>query len=137
MSPKTSVIYTSTIEREIVERIAAAKLRLRFDRVVRWLVDDLKAELTELMPEGEALLFTITAPIKLPAKTATALKSLARGEISGHEFRGNIHGNQVHIRRLVGISTPMPRVIAFVHNPESDASVILKLAELRMLDRTW
>lgn len=136
MSPKASVIYTSTIEREIVERIAAAKLRLRFDRVVRSLVGDLKAELTELMPEGEALLFTITAPIKLPAKTATALKSLARAEISDGEFRGNIHGNQVHIRRLAGIATPMPRVVAFVHNPESDASEILKLAELRMLDLT-
>lgn len=136
MSPTSLVIYTSTIERQIVERIAGAKLRLRFDRVVRWLVEDLKADLTELVPEGEALLFTVTAPIKLPAKTATALKRLARGEFSGGEFRGSIHGNKVRIRRLVGIANPLPRVVAFVHNPECDANVILKLAEQRMLDRT-
>ena len=136
MSRTSSLIYTSTAERQIVERIAAAKLRLRFDRVVRWLVDDLKAGLTELVPEGEALLFTITAPIKLPGKTATALKGLALGELSGGEFRGNVHGNEVRIRRLVGISLPLPKVIAFVHNPESDADVILKLAELRILDGT-
>ena len=132
MSQTSSDTYPSAIERRIVEQIAAARFRLRFDRVVRWLVADLKADLTDRMPQGEAFVFTITAPIKLPAKTAAALKSLARQGFSGSQFRGTVHGNSVHIRRLAGISTAAPKVVAFVHNPGSDADAILALAEARM-----
>jgi hypothetical protein len=64
---------TSKVEKEIVELIRAAGLRLRFDRVVRWLVAELKADLAGYVPRGEAILFTVTAPVKVPKQTAVAI----------------------------------------------------------------
>lgn len=119
------------IEQEIAQRCAAAKLRLRFDRVVLRLVGDLKAALTEFMPEGEAVIFTVTAPIKLPAKTIAALETLLRGGFSG----GEVQGNQISVRRVKGVPADRPRVLGFVHNPESDAEHILDLAEARLHER--
>jgi hypothetical protein len=55
----------SAIEREIIERIVAAKIRLRFDKAVLRLVSGLKAALAEVIPEGQTLIFTVTAPIIL------------------------------------------------------------------------
>ena len=52
----------------------AAKLRLRFDKVVTRLMDRLRATLGETVPDGMTVLLTITAPIRLPSKTAAALE---------------------------------------------------------------
>ncbi|SRR5579883_3290399 len=123
------------IEREIAERIAAAKLRLRFDKVVLRLIGSLKAGLSEVVPEGQAVIFTLTAPVKLPAKTAAAIEGLVRAGLPDSEVRTTIHGNQVRLHRVVGIAAEMPRVVGFVHNPESDAGLILALAEGRLLGR--
>jgi hypothetical protein len=49
------------IEEEIAEAAAAAKLRLRFDKVVVRLVGRLKTALADRVPDGEALIFTCTA----------------------------------------------------------------------------
>ena len=119
------------IEQEIIQRCAAAKLRLRFDKVVLRLVGNLKNSLADFVPEGQAVIFTVTAPIKLPAKTIAALDTLLRGDFSG----GEVQGNQVLARRLTGVAADRPRVLGFVHNPESDAGHILDLAEARLHER--
>ena len=54
MNAGSSAVETSMIELEITERIAAAKIRLRFDKSVVRLVDSLKATLAEVVPEGQA-----------------------------------------------------------------------------------
>ena len=124
---------TASIEQEIAERIAAAKIRLRFDRVVRWLANDLKTELAEVVPDGQTVLFTITAPIKVPRKTASALAELARTHLSAGDFHGSVHANKVRMRRVSKVPPPTPRVITLVHNQDADGAVILKLAESHLL----
>ncbi len=52
------------IERDIVLAIKAAKIRLRFDGVVLRLVGGRQAALANVVPDGEAVIFTITAPIR-------------------------------------------------------------------------
>ena len=123
------------IEREIAERAAAAKLRLRFDKAVVRLVGRLKAALAGIVPEDQTIIFTVSAPIRLPAKTAAALESVVRGGLPGSELRSIVHGNQVQVRRVTGVPSAMPRVVGFVHNPESDAGLILDLARSRLLER--
>jgi hypothetical protein len=129
------VIEVAMIEREIAERIKAAKLRLRFDKAVLRLVDSLKASLAGVVPEGQTVIFTVTAPIKLRAKTAAALEDLVRGDLLGAEVHRIIHGNRVRVRRVTNVPTYMPRVVGFVHNPESDAGLIMAQAESRLLGR--
>ncbi|HEX4198705.1 MAG TPA: hypothetical protein VHZ26_14810 [Caulobacteraceae bacterium] len=125
----------AAIERTIAEQAAAAKLRLRFDKSVVRLVGGLKAALDGVVPEDQTVVFTVTAPIKVRAKTAAALESLVRGGLPDGELRSVIHGNDVRVRRVTGVSAGMPRVLGFVHNPESDADLILALAEARLLGR--
>jgi hypothetical protein len=48
------MLKITTVEREIGERVRAAKLKLRFDRVVRRLAGDLKATLASALPEGQS-----------------------------------------------------------------------------------
>ena len=50
----------SPVEREIHERAAAAKIRLRFDRSVLRLLDGVKAALADAVPEGQSVVFTVT-----------------------------------------------------------------------------
>ena len=126
------MVDADTIEREIVERIKAAKLELRFDKVVARLVGGLKAALAGVVAEGQAVVFTVAAPIRLPAKTAAALENLARNCPPGGERRETIYGNPVRVRRLTGVPPHMPRALGCVHNPKSDASLILDLAAARL-----
>lgn len=121
------------IERDIVLAIKAAKIRLRFDGVVLRLVGGRQAALANVVPDGEAVIFTITAPIRRPARTAEALDALVR-EDRPRDRREVVHGNQVRIRRLTDVPPGAPKVLGFVHNPASDADVILALAEARLLE---
>jgi hypothetical protein len=52
MNTGSSTTGPSAIERKIIERIVAAKVRLRFDKSVLRLVSGLKAALAEVIPEG-------------------------------------------------------------------------------------
>jgi hypothetical protein len=134
MVAKPPVIDADMVEREIIARLRAAKLRLRFDKVALRLVGRLKAALASVVPEGQTLVFTISAPIRLPAKTAAALEDMVRPAPPGAERHEIVHDNTVRTRRLKGVSKHMPKVLGFVHNVESDAGAILALAEARLLD---
>jgi hypothetical protein len=131
---KSPVINADTIEREIVARLRAAKLRPRFDRVALRFVGGLKAVLASVIPEGQIVVFTISAPIRLPAKTALALENMVRSRPRDAERREIVHDNKVRIRRLEGGPKHMPKVLGFVHSVESDAGAILALAEARLLE---
>ena len=113
------------IEREIAEQ-AGNRLGLRFDKSVVRLVTSLKASLAETLPEGEALILSVTAPIRLRAKTTAALQDLMR---QGAELPDTINGNQVRLRRLANLPANSPKMLGFVHNPTTDAGTIFALAE--------
>ena len=109
----------------------AAKLRLRFDKVATRLIERLQATLGETVPNGITVLVTITAPIRLPSKTAAALEDkiqtlLARA-LPSRDKKDTIHGNRVQIRFLRGESRGAPKVIGFVHNSDSDPLLLLDM----------
>ena len=133
MAAKSRMLKTVTIEREIGDRARAAKLKLRFDKVVRRVTGDLKTRLADVLPEGRSVVITVTAPIKHPAKTAEALENIVRDGLASGELCKMIHGNKVRVRPITHVAMNMPKVLAFVHNAESDARLILNIAESRLL----
>ena len=109
----------------------AAKPRLRFDKVATRLLERLQATLGEAVPDGMTVLLTITAPIRLPSKTAASLEDkiqtlLQRGS-PGRDAKNTIHGNRVQIRLLRGESERAPKMVGFVHNSDSDPLLLLDM----------
>ena len=101
-----------------------AKPRLRFDKVATKLIERLQATLDETVPDGMTVLLTITAPIRLPSKTAAALDgktlTLLGRESQTRDEKITIHGNRVQIRVLRGAFERAPKMIGFVHNPDTE-----------------
>jgi hypothetical protein len=109
----------------------AAKPGLRFDRVAIRLMERLRATLGKTVPDGMTVLLTVTAPIRLPAKTAAALEDkiptlLARA-LPGRDEKDTLHGNRVRIRILRNESERAPKLIGFVHDPDSDPLLLLNM----------
>jgi hypothetical protein len=109
----------------------AAQPRLRFDKVATRLLEHLQATLGETVPDGMTVLVTITAPIRLPSKTAASLEDkiqtlLGRGS-PGRDEKDTIHGNRVRIRLLRDKSGRAPKIMGFVHNPDSDPLLLLNM----------
>ncbi|MBB4255669.1 hypothetical protein [Rhizobium sp. BK008] len=123
MNEGSSAINTSMIEEKIIESILAAQIRLLFDKSVLRLVSGLKVALTGVVPDGQTVIFAVTAPIKRRAKTAAALEMLVRGGLPAGDVRDTIEGNQIGLRRVTNVVVHMPKVIGFVHNSESDARI--------------
>lgn len=109
----------------------AAKPRLRFDRVATSILKRLRADLGETLPDGMTVLLTITAPIRLPAKTVAALEDkihtlLGRG-LAGRDVTDTINGNRVQILCLRNETARAPKVIGFVHNAETDSRLLFNM----------
>ena len=75
----------AVIDQMFAKRGDLTKPRLRFDKVALRLVRDLQAVLSEAVPDGEAVVLTVTAPIREPAKTAAELRAG-----SGRVWRGSL-----------------------------------------------
>jgi hypothetical protein len=95
-------------------------------------MDRLNAALCEPVPDGMTVLLTITAPIRLAAKTAALLEDKIRTllglglpRLNGKE---TINGNFVQIRFVRGKSELAPKLIGFVHNSDSDPLLLLNMA---------
>jgi len=77
------------------------------------------------------VLLTITAPIRLPSKTAASLEdkiqTLLRRGSPGRDEKDTIHGNRVQIRLLRDESERAPKMIGFVHNSDSDPFQLLNM----------
>ena len=109
----------------------AAKPRLRFDKVATRIITRMQATLGKTVPDGMTVLLTITAPIRLPSKTAAALEDkiqtlLGRGS-PGRDEKDTIHGNRVRIRLLRDESERAPKMIGVVHNSDSDPLLLLNM----------
>jgi len=127
---KRIAVEVTTIKPRIAHRGGLTKPRLRFDRVALGLVRRLQAALCESVPDGKTLILTITAPIRVPSKTAAALEDKIRTYLARRsaqvEARDTIHGNQIRVRLVKGGgSERTSKVIGFVHNPDSDPDVLL------------
>ena len=102
------------------------KTGLRFDRVALGVMRDVRDALGDLVPNGSTLVFTLTAPIRLPAKTAAAIEDAARKALtrrSSVDVKQAIHGNRVRIALVEGRASHA--VIGLVHNPEIAADLLL------------
>jgi hypothetical protein len=121
----------ATLKRRGTGQGKAANPRLRFDKVATRLMERLRATLGETVPDGMTVLLTITAPIRLPSKTAALLEdkiqTLLGPGSTGRDEHGTIHGNRVHIRLLKDESERAPKMIGFVHNSDSDPLLLLNM----------
>lgn len=68
------------------------------------------------------LLFTVTAPIRVPGKTATELTDRVRVRLERRNItaatRYTIQGNAIRVRLVNGRHKGESNVLGFVHNPE-------------------
>jgi hypothetical protein len=123
-------VEVATLKRKIA---GGAKPRLRFDKAVRQLIGDLQAALTKFVPDGEAVIVTCTAPIRLGSKTAAELESKIRDRLARRsakaDIQDTINGNHIRVRFVKGVAARASRVVGFVHNPDSDAHVLLDIAQ--------
>ena len=128
---KLVAVDITTLKRRGTGQGDAAKLRLRFDKVVTRLMERLQAALGETVPDGMTVLLTITAPIRLASKTAAALEDKIRTLLGrrspGRDEKDTIHGNRVRIRLLRHESERAPKMIGFVHNSDSDPVLLLNM----------
>ena len=128
---KRVAVDITTLKRRGTGQANAAKPRLRFDKVATRLIERLQTTLGETVPDGMTVLLTITAPIRVPSKTAASLEdkiqTLLRRGSPGRDEKDTIHGNRVQIRLLRDESQRAPKMIGFVHNPDSDPLLLLNL----------
>ena len=127
----------TTIDLDLAGRILAANglraagLGLRFDRVALAVLGALRAFVEAEAPAGVTVLATVTAPIRVPARTVDAVKqeigALLAGSVPGEDLCATVHGNGVRLRLLAVSSSH--RFVGFVHNPTSPSAALLDLAE--------
>jgi hypothetical protein len=128
---KRVAVHIATLKPRGIRQGQGAEIRLRFDKVATRLIKRLRATLDETVPDGMTVLLTITAPIRLPSKTAASLEEkiqtlLGRGS-PGRDEKATIHRNRVWIRLLRHKSERMPKLIGFVHNSDSDPLLLLNV----------
>jgi hypothetical protein len=128
---KRVAVHVITLKARGIGQGNAAKPCLRFDKVATRLIERLQATLGEAVPDGMTVLLTITAPIRLPSKSAAALEdkiqTLLGRRSHGRDEKDTICGNRVQIRLLKGESERAPKVIGFVHNSDSDPLLVLNM----------
>jgi hypothetical protein len=130
---KRIAVEVTVIKQSIGKRGGLAKPRLRFDRVALGFVGGLQAALRDLVPPGQTVILTITAPIRLASKAAATLEDKIRvclSRRSAPEVKETICGNQIRVCLVKGVSTQTSTVIGFVHNPDSDPDVLFRLTQL-------
>ena len=128
---KRITLVVTAIEARAARRARITRPRLRFDRVALGLIARLRAVLHEAVPVHETVLVTVTAPIRLPAKTAAAMaeriRSLVATRAAPARLADRIHGNDIQAQILKGGTSRTSRLIGFVHNPDSDPTILIEV----------
>ena len=131
------------VDTEIIKALASGRLppssdhhalpRLRFDRVAQRLIRDLQDALGGAVLEERAVIITVTAPIRSPARTVAAVITRVREALceggNRRDLNETICGNGVHVRIVRNNFPDVARVIVFVCNPDPPAIGLLDLAE--------
>ncbi len=104
-------------------------LRLRLDKVATALVRRVRSAVQRSVPENRTVMVTVTAPIRLAARTAEAIeariRSRLRGGAAGHSVH-RLHGNTVHIWVWKRGSCTTSKLLGFVHNPGTDPTALME-----------
>lgn len=128
---KRVAVEITTLRRRGTGQTNGAKPRLRFDKVATRLIERLQATLGDTVPDGTTVLLTITAPIRVPAKTAASLEAriqtLVGRRSPGRDEKATIHGNRIRIQLVRDESERAPKMIGFVHNADSDPVLLLNM----------
>ena len=126
---KRVTVNVVTLKPRGVGQAKTGKPGLRFDKVVIRLMEELRGSLRETVPDDMTVLFTVTAPIRLASKTTAALEDKIQTLLAQKSPRGKatIHGNRVQIRLLKSKIERAPKMIGFVHNPDSDPLLLLDM----------
>ena len=126
---KRVTVNIVTLKPRGVGQAKTGKPGLRFDKVVIRLMEELRGSLRETVPDGMTVLFTVTTPIRLASKTTAALEDKIQALLAQKSPRGKatIHGNHVQIQFLRGKTAYAPKMIGFVHNPDSDPLLLLDM----------
>jgi hypothetical protein len=107
--------------------------RLRFDKVARRLVQGVRGSLEGAVPDGLCVMFAVTAPVREPSKTLTALIETVRARLRLGAGMGEhaeaIHGNEIRVRVVTSRLPNAARVAGFVHNPDPPPSGLLDMAQ--------
>jgi hypothetical protein len=126
-------VEITTLKQPIGVRRDPPKPGLRFDKVVRRVNARLQSALRESVPDGTTVLFTMTAPIRLAAKTAEELETKIRTRLARRStpvpYNGTINGNRIRVRLVRSNSRQISKVIGLVHNPDSDPDMLLQLMQ--------
>ena len=128
---KRVVVDIATLKQYTTDKGDGAKPRLRFDKVATRLMERLRANLGETVPDGMTVVVTITAPIRLASKTAAVLErkmqTLLGRRLAGQDEKDTVHGNHVRIRLLRNGWKQTPKMIGFVHNSDTDPLLLLSM----------
>jgi len=134
----------TNIEKQIADQIArvnglrVTKLGLRFDKVVVRLLGNLRAYVEQANVKEEAVIMTITAPIKLATKTEYELEGRIKDFLdSGNRSRDRrmtIFQNEIRLRILGSPSKQSSKFVGLVHNPGTDSKRLLDLAAQWLLE---
>ena len=128
---KRIAVSMAVLRHRSVAQPNPAKFGLRFDRVATKVIEGVKANLGETVPKGMTVVLTITAPILLPSKTITALqdkiKLFLRQKSRVRDDKHTVYGNRIRIRLLRDKSGRAPKMIGFVHNPDSDSLLLINM----------
>ena len=129
---KRIALIATAIESRAARRAKGAKPRLRFDRVALGLVDRLRTALSGSVPDGTTVAVTVTAPIRLPARTVAAteekIRKLLATRAAPTRLAGTVQGNKIQVHLLKGGGGLTAKLIGFVHNPDSDPSILIDVA---------
>lgn len=132
LAGKQIAIVATALESRAARRAKVSKPSLRFDRVALGLVDHLRTALSQSVPDGTTVVATITAPIKLPSRTAAAAEEKVRSLLATRAAPARrtytIHGNEIQVHLLKGGTRRTAKLIGFVHNPDSDPSILIEVA---------
>jgi hypothetical protein len=106
--------------------------RLRFDRTAVGLVRRLQASLAKSVPDGKAVVVTVTAPIRQDSKTGVALEDKIRELLLTRraQLKATIYGNRIQVRVLNGGASRTSKLIGFVHNPEPNPALLFDVARI-------
>jgi hypothetical protein len=128
-----------TVEKLIAGQIAASagetvsRLGLRFDCVATRVLGDLRRFAKGRAPAGTTILLALSAPIRTPAKTVTALQqeieTLLRTAIRRRDRSTVVCGNAVRLRLVERAATGARPLVGLVHNHGIDSSYLLEIAE--------
>jgi hypothetical protein len=125
-------LVVAAIESRAARRARITRPGLRFDRVALGLIARLRTALHEAVPDHETVIVTITAPIRQPAKTAAAMVEKIRSFVATRaapaRLKDRIHGNDIEAHILTGGTTRRSKLLGFVHNPDSDPTILIDVA---------